>query len=156
MRIHVIMRQNTKMSYMTDLTDLHRQNLKNFMTKRKLTCYGWSKLSGISEGTIRSYLAGRSSSLNYKTLNKLANSIGVKPIDIIEEGNNQNYGENIIKSIFEESMIKVDQIIALKKLNLSDEQRRSLYFAWYELKVNKLKQSDNEITLSVLKDIKTA
>lgn len=56
--------------------DLVRRALRNVMDVRKLNANKWAKLSGISEGTIRNFLSGRSETLTISTLDKLADAAG--------------------------------------------------------------------------------
>ena len=133
---------------MTDFIEKHRNNFRTYMQRHNLTAYGWAKKAGITEGAIRSYLAGRTDSLTYSTLKKLADAHGTSPSTLLEPSEEYHKGFNdpqyIDRNIFLNSMTKVDDIIAKKNLNINEKDRQKLYFAWYDLKVELLKQSKND------------
>ena len=56
--------------------------MRKFMETRGLTPNAWAKRAGVSEGTIRNYLAGRSASLNSLTTDKLAAAADSDPSEI--------------------------------------------------------------------------
>jgi len=62
---------------MSDEAELRREALRRFMDERGLKVYPWAKKAGISEGSIRNFLTGASSSLSADTLKKLARVAGV-------------------------------------------------------------------------------
>ena len=131
-----------------EIIEKQRQSFKEFMQKHKLNAFAWAKKAGITEGTIRSYLAERSSSLTYKTLSKLAEAVGVTPKEIIDP--DVNYEEIIDnsqyldRSLLVRCMEKIDTIIEVKKLTVSSADRRKLYMAWYDLKTESISVKDNE------------
>jgi hypothetical protein len=55
-----------------DHADALREGLARFMKSRRFTPTGWCKRAGITEGTLRSFLAGRSQTLTHATLAALA------------------------------------------------------------------------------------
>lgn len=134
---------------MLDQTEKQRQNFKLFMKQNKLTAYSWAKAAGITEGTIRSYLSGRSSSLNYNTLDKLSNAIGATTKEIIDpDFSSQNIiGSNYLKKdLFLNCMEKIDNLIIKNNFTISADNKRKLYLAWYELKfeLNSDKKDDKQ------------
>lgn len=59
-----------------------RRALQAFMDRHGLTVTGWARKADISEGTLRNFLKGTSSSLNQSTVDKLAEAIGVSSQDM--------------------------------------------------------------------------
>jgi transcriptional regulator with XRE-family HTH domain len=118
--------------------DKYRKNLEIFMKRKGLTSYSWAKMAGITEGTIRSYIAGRSNSLTYNTLAKLANCLGVNINELVDpEVNYEEYLDHknyLQREIFEGCMQVVDDIIEQKNIQISAFDRRRLYLAWYDIK----------------------
>jgi hypothetical protein len=53
-------------------SDRLREGLSRFMKSRGLTITGWCRRAGITEGTLRSFLAGRSQTLTHASLAALA------------------------------------------------------------------------------------
>ncbi len=138
--------------------DKYRINLKIFMKRKGLTSYSWAKMAGITEGTIRSYLAGRSNSLTYNTLTKLANSLGVSINELVDpEINYEEYLDHknyLNRELFENSMRIIDDIIEEKRIQISAFDRRRLYLAWYDIKnetTNKNSKTDLELISAMLK-----
>ena len=133
---------------MVDPIKKQRKNFKLFMKRKDLTAYAWAKKAGITEGTIRSYLSGRSSSLTYKTLQKLADAVDSSPKEIVDPDidyeellDNSQYLE---RQLLESVMEKIDSIIDKKNLKILSKDRRKLYFAWYDLKAETRNLKDNE------------
>ena len=62
--------------------EARRDAFRRFMERRGLNAHAWARDAGISEGTIRNYLAGRVASLNVLTCEKLAVSAGVSPSEM--------------------------------------------------------------------------
>lgn len=52
-----------------------RQQLWVYMRSKDLTPYRWATMAGISEGTLRNFLNGRSKSISTSTLNSLASAV---------------------------------------------------------------------------------
>src|SRR5690242_19212976 len=51
----------------------HRKTLSKLMEQKRLTVSGWAKKAGLTEGTLRSFLAGRTQTLTHATMVALAN-----------------------------------------------------------------------------------
>src|SRR3954454_14636742 len=62
-----------------------RAGLARFIKSRGLTVSGWCKRAGITEGTLRSFLAGRSQTLTHATLAALAYAVQ-EPITALLSG----------------------------------------------------------------------
>lgn len=62
-----------------------RRHLRAFMKKHGLNANRWAKRAGLSEGTIRNFLKGNSSSLRSVTLEKLASAAGVTVGELLGE-----------------------------------------------------------------------
>src|SRR3954454_131044 len=63
-----------------------RAGLARFIKSRGLTVSGWCKRAGVTEGTLRSFLAGRSQTLTHATLAALAYA-AEEPITALVRGN---------------------------------------------------------------------
>lgn len=63
-----------------------RAGLAQFIKSRGLTVSGWCKRAGVTEGTLRSFLAGRSQTLTHATLAALAYA-AEEPITALVRGN---------------------------------------------------------------------
>ncbi|MFY0638684.1 XRE family transcriptional regulator [Maricaulis maris] len=66
-----------------------RAAVKRAMQSAEMTVSSWSKLAGISEGTLRAYLAGRTSSLREDTARRLAHVVN-KSLDELYEDTSTN------------------------------------------------------------------
>lgn len=64
-----------------------RENLKAAMEKHKISMNAWATRAGITEGTLRNFIAGRSNSLQLGNAIELAAALDIPLLDII-------YGEN--------------------------------------------------------------
>lgn len=60
-----------------------REALRRFMVKRKLRMLPWATRAGIAEGTLRSFLDGRTKSMTDGNLARLANAEGVSIEDML-------------------------------------------------------------------------
>jgi len=133
---------------MTDDSKKQRKNFKLFMQRKELTAYSWAKKAGVTEGTIRSYLAERSSSLTYKTLHKLASAVDATPKEIIDPDINYeellDNSQYLDRDLLIRCMEKVDFIIEEKNLDIIPGNRRKLYLAWYDLKYETKNLKDND------------
>lgn len=54
-----------------------RRALRHFMQTRKLKIYPWCKRAGVSEGTLRAFMSGQTTTLQASTLQKLAGAENV-------------------------------------------------------------------------------
>ena len=135
-----------------------KRNFENFMKHHKLTAYSWAKLADVTEGTIRSYIKGRSKSLNYQTLIKLADAVHVSPEDILNPSTEYKLSHDnsifIEKNLFSEVMTQIDKIIAKKQLKISDHERQKLYFSLYDVKSKIPGNNDLESELLKIDDYK--
>jgi transcriptional regulator with XRE-family HTH domain len=124
--------------YENNSSEEQKRNFEIFMKNHQLTAYSWGKLANVTEGTIRSYLKGRSKSLNYQTLVKLAEAVHVLPEDIVNpsEKYKSTYDNKIFieKNLFCEVMNQIDDLIIKKNLSLSNQERQKLYFSLYDVK----------------------
>lgn len=62
-----------------------REALQDFMRKRDLTVNGWCAAAGLSEGTLRNFLAGASATMTYQSLVALARAENVSLFDMLGE-----------------------------------------------------------------------
>lgn len=60
-----------------DAADDRRRDLQRFIDEHRLKVSRWAAKAGLSEGTIRNYLTGRSSTLTQATIDALAEAVGV-------------------------------------------------------------------------------
>jgi transcriptional regulator with XRE-family HTH domain len=132
-----------------------RNRIINFMKTNGLTAYSWSKKAGISEGTIRSFIAGRTNSLNSRTIIKLAAAANIPVISLLEEQEKYKLNvpvnnSNINKDLLQKSIIIVDKILKKKNIKISDEERAKIYVAWYELRLVSNNENKNEEMLGSL------
>lgn len=129
-----------------DISDKHREFLRSFMKKNNLKTSSWAAKAGISEGTIRAFLTGKTSSLTTLIIEKLAKAAGVSPGEIIfEDPLAINLDERYLnRDIMERSIIKVQQIIKEKKLDFPPEKLAKIYLAWYDLKILSLEEDSLE------------
>jgi transcriptional regulator with XRE-family HTH domain len=78
-------RQNERFKMPTPASAILRDRLKRFGEHKGLTITGWCKLAGITEGTLRGFLNGRSQTLTHATLAALAAAAG-EPIAALLAG----------------------------------------------------------------------
>lgn len=69
----------------TSDADNLRQALQKHMAVRNVTVNFWSKQAGLTEGTLRNFLAGRSESLTTNTLGLLAKAAGLRIADFFPD-----------------------------------------------------------------------
>lgn len=67
----------------TAMTESTRDNLERFITQRGLKIKPWAKEAGLSDATVRSFLKGRTTSLSYSTLERLAQAAGATVDEMI-------------------------------------------------------------------------
>lgn len=65
--------------------DSRRTAIRRFMSDRRLKVQPWSVKAGVEEGTLRGFLAGRTRSMRYDTLEKLAAAENVSVAEMIGE-----------------------------------------------------------------------
>lgn len=90
----------------TAMTESTRDNLDRFITQRGLKIKPWAKKAGLSDATVRSFLKGRTTSLSYSTLERLAQAAGVT-VDEIIGGNKQTNKQT-----------PSDQLVSIKHLEV--------------------------------------
>lgn len=129
-----------------DISEQHRRILRSFMRKKNLKTNSWAIKAGISEGTIRAFLTGKTSSLTTLVIEKLAKAAGVTPAEIIfEDPLSVNLDERYLdRDIMQRSIIKVSEIIKEKNLSFPPEKLAKIYLAWYDLKILSLEEENME------------
>jgi transcriptional regulator with XRE-family HTH domain len=114
-----------------------RQALRQFMLNRKLKIDPWAKRAGVSSGTIRNFLDGRSSSLTHKTLEKLAGAESV-PIAVLIDPEYQESANEAAKLTEDEALL-FDCIVAFEEvveelgMRLSVEKKARRIIEMYRL-----------------------
>ena len=131
-------------------TENHRKYLKKLMQENNLSVNSWSKIAGISEGTLRAYLSGRTNSISIKTLAKLAEAIQitVDELLLIETKPIRSY---LDEEVFENSVLEVDNLIIQKKLKFDSKKKAKLYLLWYELKSQNIAKDELLRLIELLK-----
>ncbi len=90
----------------SEIINLQRENLRKFMKLNNLNANSWTKKAGISEGTIRNYLSGRSASISTLSLELLAQAIGVNSCRLLWNNYSDSLDNNIEISIQNKSKQK--------------------------------------------------
>jgi hypothetical protein len=99
-----------------DIAEKQRQQLRDFMQRHNLKSYPWAKKAGISEGTIRNFLSGKSSSLTSSVIAKLAEAAGVSSVAIFADENVEIKQVEIIGSLEQD----IAGNIFLEKIGISE------------------------------------
>ena len=119
-----------------------RQHLIEFMGKYNLSTNKWCAIANINEGTLRSFLKGRTFSLTLKTLQKLAEAVSVSVGDLIPDEpveTDISHLPFIDHKLLTDVVRMVDEMILEKSLNLSINERAQAYSNCYNIAVEKSK-----------------
>jgi transcriptional regulator with XRE-family HTH domain len=119
--------------------DTHRAFLLNFMKEHGLNTNKWAKMAGISEGTLRAYLSGRSQTISLETLSKMANAVSLPIVELID-----GTFKEVNEIYFYKSVTEIDNLLSAKKIALPSEERAKLYLAWYRA-LNALKHNNQDL-----------
>ncbi len=88
-------KKQIKFITMSDLSvKKQRESIREFMKKRNLKVYPWSKKAGVSEAALRAFLKGETNTMHISTLSKLA-AVEDTTIDYI-----LSYADNITNKEF--------------------------------------------------------
>jgi transcriptional regulator with XRE-family HTH domain len=117
----------------TEIIEMQRQALRNFMQRNNLSASSWAKKAGVTEATIRHYLSGLNKSLTMLTLYKLAQAAQVTPQELMSFSSIKERKFHLHNPLFIQTFIDLNEFVKSSNLDVDSTTHAYMLIAWYEL-----------------------